>query len=873
MQPARLTESDLRYAGGSKEGSIMIRMLFKKTVAAFTLIAVLLSSVSYEAVFAATEDEPVLLTEAGADTAQADEDENILTDAVIEEERQGDASEEIATEEISEDTAEDATGAKADLPSEDKAEDETKEEEADGTSSAAFKGMSAKDRIIKVANKGTLEEAVDALPKTRTVTLADGSQKDVNLAWKCIDDFDDDRYSSFVFEAESAEGDALPDELAGLRMEIIFDDAVETDGDFIISRMSPNSLMGLLDAEQGTEGMTDAYTAAYGSGNEIDTKVSYSDSASLLPESAYTTFKFISPTPDNYLYNKLTTPEKSFYNGINNIVADHLYYGKEITLGGDGEPVTEMISGRGLNETQMRRVFYMYYYDNPQAFFLTTRLSIIGDSEYDLSMRITLYPDTATAAKLQTKAREISTNILAMAKTVEKATNEYNMIKEAQKLICRRLTFDTERVITRNWWEWVEGSEMYDKSIMSVFSGRGNKAIDGGYSKAFTAVTRYVGIDCFGINSAPANPRYANDYEWNKVRLYGEWFCADLTADDTDDMAGDGCTYEHFLKSDKTENTDHLHAWDQKWTNIAPVSSRDFTDKTKTYKIKYKLNGGMNSIYNPSRYTAKSTLITLRDPYKRGRKFKGWYSDEDYDHRVRTIIGTEKTDYTLFAKWVLIRYKIKYKIGKGAKNPKSNPKHYNAASKTIKLKNPTRKGYVFKGWYTDPAKTLRIKKIKGSDCMDYTLYAKWKLVRYKLNFKLDKGVINDNPKYYTIKTKSFALKDAVRPGYDFAGWYTNSGLTQRITKINTKPLKEYTLYAKWKIKTFNITYVLGGGKNNVNNPKKYNVTSKKIKLKNPTRTGYKFGGWYTDPAFTNRIKTIKPTDVCDYTLYAKWIAQ
>ena len=35
------------------------------------------------------------------------------------------------------------------------------------------------------------------------------------------------------------------------------------------------------------------------------------------------------------------------------------------------------------------------------------------------------------------------------------------------------------------------------------------------------------------------------------------------------------------------------------------------------------------------------------------------------------------------------------------KNAKKNPTAYTYKTSTIKLKNPTRKGYVFKGWYLD----------------------------------------------------------------------------------------------------------------------------------------------------------------------------
>ena len=67
---------------------------------------------------------------------------------------------------------------------------------------------------------------------------------------------------------------------------------------------------------------------------------------------------------------------------------------------------------------------------------------------------------------------------------------------------------------------------------------------------------------------------------------------------------------------------------------------------------------------------------------------------------------------------------------------------------------------------------------------------------------------------------------------------------------------------------YNITYKLNKGKNNASNPSTY--YGKKITLKNPSRKGYTFAGWYTDAKFKKKIKTIESSAKCDYTLYAKW---
>lgn len=61
-----------------------------------------------------------------------------------------------------------------------------------------------------------------------------------------------------------------------------------------------------------------------------------------------------------------------------------------------------------------------------------------------------------------------------------------------------------------------------------------------------------------------------------------------------------------------------------------------------------------------------------------------------------------------------------------------------------------------------------------------------------------------------------------------------------------------------------------GEKNNYENPANYRDSDEIIVLKPATKTGYTFGGWYTDEECTNEIKTIAPIERKNYTLYPLW---
>ena len=64
---------------------------------------------------------------------------------------------------------------------------------------------------------------------------------------------------------------------------------------------------------------------------------------------------------------------------------------------------------------------------------------------------------------------------------------------------------------------------------------------------------------------------------------------------------------------------------------------------------------------------------------------------------------------------------------------------------------------------------------------------------------------------------------------------------------------------------YTITYKLNGGTNNKNNPKSY--YGKKITLKNPTRKGYIFKGWYSNSNYKTKVTNFSTGNK---TLYAKW---
>ena len=146
-----------------------------------------------------------------------------------------------------------------------------------------------------------------------------------------------------------------------------------------------------------------------------------------------------------------------------------------------------------------------------------------------------------------------------------------------------------------------------------------------------------------------------------------------------------------------------------------------------TYPITYYLNGGKNSSANPVSYSANSANIVLAEPTREGYSFAGWYTDSKFTgNSVKEIICKNAAAISLYAKWNLVSYLIKYELNGGIQN-NTNPNTYSIETETITLAVPVREGYIFGGWYTNQNFTGdKITKIAKGSSGNITLYANWK---------------------------------------------------------------------------------------------------------------------------------------------------
>ena len=187
-------------------------------------------------------------------------------------------------------------------------------------------------------------------------------------------------------------------------------------------------------------------------------------------------------------------------------------------------------------------------------------------------------------------------------------------------------------------------------------------------------------------------------------------------------------------------------------------------------------------------------------PTRAYHTFEGWMDKEGV--LVTDVNGlglgnwSRVTNINLKAKWSLEKYNIIYNNTFNAVN--DNLTSYNYESPEIVLQDISRDGYIFEGWYRDLEFAKEINVIFSKSHEDLEVFAKWTAITYDINYNLNGGtLLGENPSEYTAETETFILSDAIKEGYDFAGWYTDAEFKNKITSIPQGSYGHLELYIKW----------------------------------------------------------------------------
>ena len=124
-------------------------------------------------------------------------------------------------------------------------------------------------------------------------------------------------------------------------------------------------------------------------------------------------------------------------------------------------------------------------------------------------------------------------------------------------------------------------------------------------------------------------------------------------------------------------------------------------------------------------------------------------------------------------------------------------------------------------------------------------------------------------------SKTLSKNGFEKEGYHFVGWsisrngskaYSDGQSVKNLTSTNGGTV---TLYAKWELIDYSISYTLNGGSHGVNHPTTATYNNV-INISNPTRTGYKFTGWSATTSSGLNTTTAKSGTSNSLTALTKW---
>lgn len=510
-----------------------------------------------------------------------------------------------------------------------------------------------------------------------------------------------------------------------------------------------------------------------------------------------------------YFYNQLSTDEKAFWDALNKVCLKYMTTQADATkynYGGTLYYYVDVVFSNALSLTDMNDVYQIFRYSNPQYYFLKGAYFKTQRSNGAYGIAPCVYPAFAAGASRAGETGKVQSQAAAWQSQIDACATDAEKVKLIHDLVVSKVEYNHTLYNTG----FANEDKEYSQSAYSVFCT--DLTVCAGYAQAFEMMCNGSGIDAVSVTSA--------DHEWNKVRINDSWYNVDCTWDDVNG----GISYYYFERSDYFYDTDPMdvyksHTEESIWDGYLPVCAID-TGATST------VSGTLPAVTQ----TAAEPVISAS------------VSGSSYQVNITSATPGATIYYTTDGSEPNEAY---------SKGTRYTGAFTVAAGKTLKAVA------VCNGYADSSVASMTFASLKTYKITFKSNGGKGKMSRQSIAKGVPTAISNNkfSKKYYT-----------------FAGWNTKAngkGKTYK-NKANIKLTKNITLYAQWKLTKYKITYKLNGGKNAKKNPTAYTYKTSTIKLKNPTRKGYVFKGWYLDKKFKKKVTVINKGSSGSRTLYAKW---
>ena len=282
------------------------------------------------------------------------------------------------------------------------------------------------------------------------------------------------------------------------------------------------------------------------------------------------------------------------------------------------------------------------------------------------------------------------------------------------------------------------------------------------------------------------------------------------------------CTTE-FTATDLFEEAITLYA---KWT---------MTEAVFTLDLNYEGSSNPTQVI-----TLGGTATRPTNPERRNYEFVNWYSDKActtlYDFATPV-----NDNMSIYAKWNEVMAGVSFNLGYETENTIPDQSVNFGQKATRPAQDPTRDRYEFVNWYTDSTFTT-VFDFDQELTTSVVVYAKWNqlvaIVTFDLNYTEAPQATTSN-----VNVGSKVTKDnPTRANYEFMGWFADQGCTSAFDIATTNITSDITLYAKWKLNEYTVTFDLNytGSTPTTTKVNHGDVVNKPT---DPVRDGYTFIRW------------------------------
>ena len=271
---------------------------------------------------------------------------------------------------------------------------------------------------------------------------------------------------------------------------------------------------------------------------------------------------------NDYYYSKLTQQERLLYERMD-AVCGQLLGSDSLTaatyeVNRNGKKAegrgTKMISTQGLSSDQVKTVYELFIYANPQYYFLS-------NSRYVKTGEVALgiYDAFASGSARARATKQVFAKVAAMQRQINAAGTVYDTELQIHELICDEVDYQTADYAVAD-----TADPYYTQTIYGALTT--GKTVCAGYTKLYELLCNYFGIDCIAVTS--------DDHAWNLVRYGTHWYIVDTTWDDSYDRNA----YFHISERQmrQTDQADS-HVAKSLYAGLMPAADAAFQESLKSF--------------------------------------------------------------------------------------------------------------------------------------------------------------------------------------------------------------------------------------------------------------------------------------------------